>query len=95
MDARLIYVFGTAEHEDARTQLASLLADPEGTRRHDIGVVDVDAMPQVKLWHDHFEVPDGTFATVLTDREGVEIWRGDAPVEPADIWAVLESVGRG
>jgi hypothetical protein len=92
MDARLIYLFGTAGRAPAREQLDLILSDPEGTRERDVGVVDVDAMPQVKLWYDRFEVPDGQFAIVLLDTDGSEAWRGDAVTPTSELWKIVDGL---
>ena len=83
MDARLIYVFGTGSHAPAREQLELVLRDPEGTRERAIGVVDVDGLPQVKLWYDRFGVPDGRFVVLLVDTDETEVWRADVVTPPA------------
>ena len=92
MDARLIYVFGTGTLAPAREQLERILRDPDGTRERDVGVVDVDAMPQVKLWYDRFGVPDGDFATVLLDTDGAEVWRADVVTATQEIWDVVDAL---
>jgi uncharacterized protein DUF4174 len=92
MDARLIYVFGTAGRASAREQLDLILSDPEGTRARDVGVVDVDAMPQVKLWYDRFQVPDGQFAVVLLDADGSEAWRGGAVTSTSELWKIVDGL---
>jgi hypothetical protein len=92
MDARLIYVFGTGGQAPAREQLELILSDPEGTRERDVGVVDVDAMPQVKLWYDRFAVPNGQFAMVLLDKDGSEVWRGRAVTPTRELWKVVDDL---
>jgi hypothetical protein len=92
MDARLIYVFGTAGRAPAREQLDLILSDPEGTRARDVGVVDVDAMPQVKLWYDRFQVPDGQFAVVLLDTDGSEAWRGGSVMPTSELWKIVDGL---
>jgi uncharacterized protein DUF4174 len=92
MDARLIYVFGTGAHATAREQLELILRDPDGTRARDVGVVDVDAMPQVKLWYDRFDVADEHFRVVLLDVDGAEVWRGDTVTQTGDLWAVIDAL---
>jgi hypothetical protein len=92
MDARLIYVFGTGTQAPAREQLDLVLRDPEGCRQRAIGVVDVDAMPQVKLWYDRFDVPDGRFYAVLLDTDGDELWRADVVTPTREIWEVIDAL---
>ena len=92
MDARLIYLFGTGGHASAREQLELILRDPDGTRERDVGVVDVDELPQVKLWYDRFGVPDGHYAVILLDTDGAEVWRAEAVTPPGEIWAVIDAL---
>jgi hypothetical protein len=92
MDARLIYVFGTGSQAPAREQLDLVLHDPEGTRERAVGVVDVDGLPQVKLWYDRFDVPDRRFRVVLIDTDEREVWRADVVTPTREIWEVIDAL---
>ena len=54
--------------------------------------MDVDGLPQVKLWYDRFAVPDGRFLVLLVDTDETEVWRADVVTPTQEIWEVVDAL---
>ena len=89
-DPRSILVFAAPDDPERVEQLAALEGDADAVRAHDVIVVDVaqrlDALALCEL-HD---VAPGAFEVLLIDRDGAVRERWTRPVDPEEVWALLD-----
>jgi len=83
-------VFSAPADPSRREQLDALAFDTAAVQRRDVIVVDVAERLDALALCDLYEVPPGSFAVVLIDRDGSERERGLAPVDTSELWALID-----
>jgi hypothetical protein len=91
---RVIVIFAPAAADaNAVQQRASLEADPQAIAGRDLVVIEVIGdLPNATALRRQYGVPVDQFAVLLIGKDGGEKLRAAAPVEPSEIFRLIDSM---